>query len=363
MPTDLAEPIFVGVDTHADTHHVAVIDGIGRHLDDREFLTNPSGYRKLLDWVRGVGQVQAVGVEGTGAYGAQLARVLSAAGLTVVEVNRPDRVSRRANGKSDPLDAYAAAQTVVSGRATTTPKSRDGIVESVRCLRVARRSAIKAKTQCINQIRGILVTGPAELREQMKPLGTAALIQALTKLRPAADLTSPATATKRALRSLARRHTALTGEIKELDTVLAELTAVAAPGLLTKTGVGADVAGQLLVTAGDNPERLRTEASFAHLAGVAPTPASSGRTVRHRLNRGRDRAANNALHTIAIVRLKYHERTRAYARRRTAEGLSSKDIIHCLKRAIAREIYHELTHPTGFTDTGSPATNPNQITA
>lgn len=363
MPTNLIELIFVGVDTHADTHHVAVVDGVGRHLGDREFPTDPSGYRNLLDWVRGVGQVQAVGVEGTGAYGAQLARVLSAAGLRVVEVNRPDRVSRRANGKSDPLDAYAAAQAVVSGRATTTPKSRDGIVESIRCLRVARRSAIKAKTQCINQIRGILITGPTDLREQMKPLGTAALVRALTKLRPATDLTSPAAATKRALRSLARRHSALAEEIKELDTVLTELTAIAAPGLLAKTGVGAEVAGQLLVTAGDNPERLRTEASFAHLTGVAPIPASSGRTMRHRLNRGGDRGANNALHTIAVVRLKYDERTRAYAQRRTAEGLSSKDIMRCLKRAIAREIYHELTRPKQFTDTGPTATNPTQIAA
>jgi transposase len=222
-------------------------------------------------------------------------------------------------------------------------------VESIRCLRVSRRSAVKAKTQCINQIRGLLITGPMDLREQMKPLGTAALIQALSRLRPGSELSWPAAATKLTLRSLARRHMALSDEIRELDTVLDELTTAAAPGLLAKTGVGTDVAGQLLVSAGDNPERLRSEASFAHLAGVAPLPASSGRTNRHRLNRGGDRAANKALHTVAIVRLKYDERTRAYARRRTAEGLSKKDIMRCLKRAIAREIYQELTRPTGFT--------------
>ena len=210
---------------------------------------------------------------------------------------------------------------------------------------------MKAKTQCINQIRGMLVTGPVELREHMKPLGTTALIRTLSLLRPGTELASPVAATKLALRSLARRHIALAEEIKDLDVALAELTATAAPGLLAKTGVGAEVAGQLLVTAGDNPERLRSEASFAHLAGVAPIPASSGRTTRHRLNRGGDRAANKALHTIAVVRLKYDERTRAYAQRRTSEGLSMKDIMRCLKRAIAREVYQELMRPTGFTTT------------
>ena len=272
MPADPTD-VFVGVDTHADTHHVAVVDQLGRHLGDREFPADPGGYRSLLDWISSFGSVTGVGVEGTGTYGAQLVRVLTAAGLAVLEVNRPDRATRRANGKSDPVDAYAAAQAVASGRADSIPKSRDGIVESIRCLRVARRSAIKAKTQCINQIRGLLITGPMDLREQMKPFGTAALIQALSRLRPGTDLSSPEAATKLTLRSLARRHLALSEEIRELDAVLEELTTTAAPGLLAKTGVGTEVAGQLLVTAGDNPERLRSEASFAHLAGVAPIPA------------------------------------------------------------------------------------------
>lgn len=359
MPAASTDVVFVGVDTHADTHHVAVVDQLGRHLGDRQVPADPAGYRCLLDWICTFGTVAGVGVEGTGTYGAQLGRVLTAAGLAVLEVNRPDRATRRANGKSDPVDAYAAAEAVASGRADSVPKSRDGIVESIRCLRVARRSAVKAKTQCINQIRGLLITGPVDLREQMKPLGTAALIQALSLLRPGTDLSSPAAATKLTLRSLARRHIALSDEIRELDAVLDELTTTAAPGLLAKTGVGTEVAGQLLVTAGDNPARLRSEASFAHLAGVAPIPASSGRTNRHRLNRGGDRAANKALHTVAVVRLKYDERTRAYARRRTAEGLSMKDIMRCLKRAIAREIYQELTRPTGFTPTtGNPPVSP-----
>jgi transposase len=267
--------VFAGVDTHADTHHAAVVDVLGRHLDDREFPATPVGYRALLAWIGLLGVIQAVGVEGTGAYGAELSRVLRAAGEVVIEVDRPDRSSRRAHGKTDPLDAYAAAQAVASGRAEGIPKSRDGIVESIRCLRVARRSAVKAKTQCINQIRAMLINGPAELREQMRALPTGKLIGALSRLRPGSDLSSPSAATKMALRSLARRHLTLTQELKELDAALAELTAMAVPGLLAKTGVGVDVAAQLLVTAGDNPGRLRSEASFAHLTGTAPIPASS----------------------------------------------------------------------------------------
>jgi transposase len=337
--------VFAGVDTHADTHHAAAVDGLGRALGDREFPATPAGYRALLAWVRSWGVLGSVGVEGTGAYGAELTRVLTAAGEAVKEVDRPDRSSRRAHGKTDPLDAYAAAKAVASGRAAGTPKTRDGIVESIRCLRVARRSAVKAKTQCINQIRAMLITGPIDLREQMRPLPTGKLLRALSRLRLGTDLSSPSTATKMALRSLARRHLTLTEELTELNTALTELATTAAPGLLAKTGVGIDVASQLLVTAGDNPQRLRSEASFAHLTGVAPIPASSGRTHRHRLNRGGDRAANNALHTVALVRMRYDDRTRAYVHRRTAEGLSKKDIMRCLKRAIAREIYHEITHP------------------
>jgi transposase len=197
----------------------------------------------------------------------------------------------------------------------------------------------------VNQIRA-LVNGPAELREQMKLLATPQLIRSLARLRPGLDLADPATGCKQALRSLARRHAALEEEVKELHQALTELTAAAAPGLLAKPGVGIHVAAQLLVTAGDNPHRLGTEASFAHLTGVAPIPASSGQRHRHRLNRGGDRAANNALYTVALVRMRHDERTRAYVQRRSAEGLSKKDIIRCLKRAIAREMYRELTHPT-----------------
>lgn len=332
-----------GVDTHGLTHHAAVIDTVGRHLADCEFPATIRGYRDLLDWMRGHGALTAVGVEGTGAYGAELARVLTAAGVTVVDVDRPDRKTRRMKGKSDPIDAYAAATAVLSGRATGIPKSRDGVVEAVRVLRIARRSAVKARTQAMNQIRGLLFSAPALLREQVAGLERAALIRTLARLRPGDDLSRPLAAARASLRRLARRHQALDTEIAELDTEIGPLVKQAAPALLELFGVGPETAGQLLASAGDNPERMRSEGAFAHLAGVAPIPASSGRTHRHRLNRGGDRAANNALHTIVLTRMRFDERTRAYVERRTKQGLNKKDIMRCLKRFVAREVYRALT--------------------
>lgn len=332
-----------GVDTHGLTHHAAVIDPVGRHLADREFPATVRGYRDLLDWMRSHGTLVAVGVEGTGAYGAELARVLTAAGATVIDVDRPDRKTRRMKGKSDPIDAYAAATAVLSGRATGIPKSRDGVVEAVRVLRIARRSAVKARTQAMNQIRGLLVAAPAMLREQVTGLDRAVLIRTLARLRPGDDLSRPLAATRASLRRLARRHQALDAEITELDAEIGPLVKQAAPALLELFGVGPETAGQLLASAGDNPERMRSEGAFAHLAGVAPIPASSGRTHRHRLNRGGDRAANNALHTIVLTRMRFDARTRAYVERRTKEGLNKKDIMRCLKRFVARQVYRALT--------------------
>ncbi|OBF71989.1 transposase [Mycobacterium sp. 852002-51759_SCH5129042] len=334
-----------GVDTHGLTHHAAVIDPVGRHLADREFPATSRGYRDLLVWLRSHGTVTKVGVEGTGAYGAELARVLAAAGVTVIDVDRPDRKTRRSQGKSDPIDAYAAAMAVLSGRATGIPKSRDGVVEAVRVLRAARRSAVKSRTQALNQIRGLLVSAPSVLRERTAGMERSALIRTLARLRPDADLSDPLTATRTALRLLARRCQALDTEIADLEAQIRPLVVRAAPALLDLYGVGPETAGQLLATAGDNPERMHSEAAFAHLAGVAPIPASSGRTNRHRLNRGGDRAANNALHTIVLVRMRFDPRTRAYVDRRTKEGLSRKEIMRCLKRFVAREVYRTLTAP------------------
>ncbi|MEU3017832.1 IS110 family transposase [Nocardiopsis sp. NPDC007018] len=340
--TDQPLDVTAGVDTHGHTHHAAIIDPLGRHLADAEFDATGPGYHQLLTWLESFGTVAAVGVEGTGAYGAELARHLARAGLTVVEVDRPDRKMRRMKGKSDPIDAYAAATAVASGRATGTPKTRDGIVEAIRALRVVRRSAVKARTQAINQTRQLVVTAPEQVRAALRDLPVKELTARCARLRPGTDLTDPVPAVKFALRRLGKRVGALDEELQELDVRLKALTRQAAPELLEVKGVGPDVAGQLLATCGDNPDRLGSEAAFAHLCGVAPIPASSGRRDRHRLNRGGDRAANHALHTIVLSRMRWDERTRAYVERRTGQGLATKDIMRCLKRYVAREVFQVL---------------------
>jgi transposase len=356
--TDQPPQVIGGVDTHAATHHAALIDPIGRHLADKEFPATTAGYQELTAWLGSAGDLIAVGVEGTGSYGAALARHLTTAGITVVEVDRPDRKARRAQGKTDPIDAYAAAMAVASGRAGGTPKTRDGLIEAIRMLHVARRGAVKARTAAINQIKGLITTAPAPLREQLAGHGTAALITTLARLRPAADLTDPSAAAKKALRALARRWQQLDTEATEHETDIAVLVHTANPALLALPGCGPLTAAQLLITAGDNPARMHTEGAFAHLTGTAPIPASSGQTRRHRLSRGGDRQANNALHMIAITRLGHDQRTRDYAERRTTEGLSKKDIIRCLKRYIAREVHKALTS----TNTPPPTAKPHVTT-
>ncbi len=333
-----------GVDTHADTHHAAVLLMHGGRVADAEFPAAAAGYAQLLAWLRGFGRLHAVGVEGTGSYGAGLARHLHAAGITVVEVNRPDRRARRLVGKSDPLDAYAAAEVVLAGRASALPKLGTGIVEAIRALHLTRASAVKARTVAINELRALLVTAPAGVGDQLRELPTTALVNTCARLRPRGDgLADPEQATKQALRRLAGRYRALSQEITELDGQLHALVTHACPALLATFGVGVETAAQLLITIGDNPDRIRSEAAFAALCGVAPIPASSGKTRKHRLSRGGDRQANRALYMITITRLHRCPRTRAYATRRTTQGLSTKDIIRCLKRYIAREIYKTLT--------------------
>lgn len=333
-----------GVDTHADTHHAAVVDHLGGILGDREFPATPTGYRALLRWLRSFGRLLGVGVEGTGSYGAGLTRYLTKAQVRVIEVNRPDRTARRATGKSDSLDAIAAARAVVSGTATTIPKTRSGPVESIRVLTVARDGAVKARTAAINQFTAIVLTAPDEIRTQLTPLSKAAQIRTCATASMDLDqLTTTDQATLFALRSLAQRIRALDTEVSHADKHLAAITTRTAPTLTAMFGVGPDSAARLLITAGDNPDRLTTESSLAHLCGVAPLPASSGkRTNRHRLNRGGDRQANKALYTITLSRLRYDQRTRDYATRRTNQGLSKKEIIRCLKRYITREVYTAL---------------------
>ena len=333
-----------GVDTHLDTHTAAVIDPVGRVLGTQQFPATASGYTALLAWMRGFGRLQRAGIEGTGAYGAGLARRLREQGLEVIEVDRPNRKTRRFQGKSDPIDAIAAAKTALAGERTGTPKQRDGRVEALRNLRVARRSAIDQRADTQRQIKTLIVTAPDELRTQLRGLIVRQLIITCANLRPdRADAATPTTATKIALRSLARRHQQLTTEITDLDELLQPLVAAINPSLVAVNGVGTDTAGQLLVTAGENHDRLTSEAAFAMLCGVAPIPASSGKTNRHRLNRGGDRKANAALYRVVLCRLRWDPRTRDYMERRTKDGLSKKEIIRCLKRYVARELYQIIT--------------------
>lgn len=333
-----------GVDTHGDVHVAAVIDSTGRILATSSFAASAAGYRGLLRWLRRHGHVAGIGVEGTGSYGAGLARYLAGEGVTVTEVNRPDRQRRRRHGKSDTVDAEAAARAALNGDAAGTPKAGGGPVESVRVLRLARRSAIKARTQAANQIRDLIVTAPDRLRARLRSLDTGQRVAVCSRFRTG-DTTDPGEATKLALRTLARRHCELSTEIDALDAQLAVLCAAINPALLAAHGVGTEVAATLLVTAGDNPERMSTEAAFAALCGTSPVEASSGKVTRHRLNSGGDRQANNALWRIVLVRMSSDARTQAYVARRTLEGKSKREIIRCLKRHVAREMFRLLTRP------------------
>jgi transposase len=332
-----------GVDTHAATHHAVVVDLLGVLQGSQEFTATATGYSELLGWLRSHGRVDRVGVEGTGAYGAGLARHLHDKGVSVIEVPRPDRRLRRQRGKSDPIDAEAAARAVLAGTATVKPKLANGSIEAIRAIRVARNGAVKAKTAATNALQALLITAPEPLRAQLRCRSTIKLVAACGALRPdMARLHEPTHALKLALRSVAQRVDALAIEARQLNRQLAALTERAAPATSAVFALGPDTTSALLVSIGDNPDRLRSESAFAHLCGVAPIPASSGKTNRHRLHRGGDRSANHALHIALIVRLRYCPRTKAYAARRTADGLSMAEIIRCLKRYLAREVFIAL---------------------
>jgi transposase len=330
-----------GVDTHAETHVAAALDAIGGLLGVQEFPASPAGYAHLLNWLAGFGAVCLVGIEGTGSYGAGLARYITAAGVRVVEVDRADRQDRRRAGKSDPLDAVSAARAAQSGRARGAPKGRDGAVEAIRALMVAKRTARSERTQTINQARALVVTGPDDIRIRFAQHTPAGLVAELAALRPRPGAVV-GYATRIALRELGRRAQFLDRQLQRLDEFIVPLVTARAPGLLALYGVGHDTAAVLLVAAGDHPERLRSEAAWAHLCATAPIPASSGKVTRHRLNRGGDRQANHALWRIVITRMSSHPPTRTYVDRRSKEGLSKKEIIRCLKRYVAREVYPHL---------------------
>lgn len=337
--------VTIGVDTHKDLHVAVALDTVGRRLAERTTPATAAGYQQLYHWAEELGDVEAFGVEGTGSYGAGLARYLRQRGSRVIEVNRPDRSTRHRKGKSDPIDAEAAARSVLAGTATATPKGGgDDQVEIIRMIKLTRDSAVKAQTQAVNQLKAVLVTAPDELRESLASLGLVTLLNRCAAFRPG-ELTTPLSAAKHSLRLLARRALALRQEARELREHLERLTAVAAPALRELTGIGPDSAAALLLTAGDNPSRLRSEAAFAALCGTNPVPASSGKITRFRLNRGGDRQANAALHRAIVTRMRWHEPTKDYVARRTAEGKTTPEIMRCLKRYVAREVYAALTDP------------------
>lgn len=333
--------VTLGVDTHADSHVAFAVDDVGRSLGSISIPATPSGYRELLSWVSSFGDLHRAGVEGTGSYGFGLTRFLISCGVEVLEVERPNRQHRRRFGKSDTTDAESAARSVLAGTTLGTPKSSRGPVEMIRVLRSTRRSAVKARTQCRNQIHALLLTSPGEFRETFSALTFDQLLRRASRFRVSSP-SDVSAATKLALRTLARRYTFLTAEISFLDQVLARLVTEAAPQLVALPGVGTDSAAALLLSVGDNPSRLLSESSFAHLCGVAPIAASSGKTVRYRLNRGGNRDANRALHVVALSRMSFDVRTKEYVSRRTSEGKTKREIIRCLKRYIVREVYNVI---------------------
>lgn len=345
--TTTIEPATVvgGVDTHLDLHVAAALDGAGALLGVEAFPTTPAGYRALLAWLRGFGPLAVVGVEGTGSYGAGLARHLHAAGIAVTEVNRPDRAARRRRGKTDAYDAEAAARTALAGhREDRAPaaKLNQGAVEALRTYKTAHDQAVKQRTATLNLMHQLVVTAPEDLRQELAGLTKHTLPEhcARFRLTHAPDTNAdPRAATKATLKRLGRRVLALVEEIELYNTQITALTAAIAPTVLDQPGVGPQTLAQLLITISSNPDRFATEAAFAALCGTSPIPASSGKTDRHRLSRGGDRQANCALHMIALSRLRIHQPTRDYITTRTRDGRSTPHLRRMLKRYIARELF------------------------
>jgi transposase len=332
-----------GVDTHADVHVAAAIDENGGVSGVESFPADAAGYESLVVWLVGFGPVLRVGVEGTGSYGVGLSRFLHDHDVEVVEVDRPNRQTRRRLGKSDPIDAISAARAALSGTARVTPKRRDGPVEEMRVLLVARRSARRQRIATLNQLRQVVICAPDQIRVRFKDRYKTGLVSEAARMRPRKGSDPIVFTTNVVIRGLARRIQGLNDEMRSIDSTLVGLIELKAPSLLALYGVGIDTAATLLVTAGDNPERLHTERSWAHLCGVTPIPAGSGKTSgRVRLNRGGDRQANAALYRIVLTRMSGDEETRNYVRRRRAQGLNTGEIMRCLKRYVARQTFKQL---------------------
>jgi transposase len=342
MHDTMSEAVVIGVDTHKDIHVAVAINGLGVKLDTTFIPVTSRGYKQLAEWASGHGAVCAFGIEGTGSYGAGLSRALTEWGFRVVEVGRVNRQLRRRRGKSDSADAESAARTVLAGEADAEPKSGNGGVEMIRHLKIARDTALKARTQAMVTLKTLLVNAPQPLREQFIGItGKMTLVRTIAAIRPGA-ISTPTASAKIALRALARRWLALDAEIKEHEAALETLVLAEAPALMEAPGVSTGTVADMLVVLGDNPGRIRSEAAFAKLCGVCPVAASSGKTNRHRLNRGGNRRANAALYRVALVRMRHHPPTQEYVARRTVEGKSPREIRRCLKRYIAREIFQHL---------------------
>jgi transposase len=344
--------IVVGVDTHKDQHVAAAVDPARGVIQAASFGNDGPGHAALAAWAACLGPVSAFGIEGTGSYGKTLTAYLTGAGAVVVEVGTYASSGRRARGKSDALDAEAAAWAVINGRAKATPKSSDGLAEALRVLTVARDGAVKARTEAINAIKALLADD-LDLAETCRGKAAKAIAAHLARLRP--GRTSEALGARRvALKSAANRYLDLDAEAAELETRIKDLTVKVAPDLVAAFGISYLTAATILAAVGDNRERIRSEAAFAKLAGACPIPAGSGKTDgRHRLYRGGNRQLNKALHTIVLCRMGHDERTKRYVAERIRRGKTKREIIRMLKRALAREIFHLLNQVTH--DTPSPA--------
>lgn len=345
-------PVILGVDTHRDTHVAAVLTEPGAVLATKDFPATPAGYTALHAWAASHGTLTTAGIEGTGSYGAALTRHLVGTGVTVIEVNRPDRAARRRHGKNDTVDAIAAARSVIDGKATATPKTGDGHAEALRLYKTCKDSAVKARTTAINQLRADLISADPHLRQHLTNLTRATLIRTCATLPDTPAPASPAhAATVITLRTLARRIQALTAEINDLTSRITAAVKACAPALLERPGIGPDSAAALLIAAGDNPDRIATPAAYAALCGASPVEHSSGLHHHHRLNRGGDRQANAALYRIAQTRLRWDPATADYLARRTAQGKTRRAIIRCLKRYIAREVFNLIRQAATTTAT------------
>lgn len=336
------DQIIIGVDTHKSNHIAVAINTQGARLGTKTITATQQGYRDLEAWASEFGEVKAFGIEGTGSYGAGLSRALLATGHTILDVMRPDRQLRYLHGKSDCLDAESAARSVLNGQATAVAKIQTGSSEMIRHIKIARDSAVKAKSQAMITLKTLIINAPTELRDTLDLIkGPVTLIRHIAALRPG-KITSPTASAKASMRAIARRWLALHEEIQTHERELERMVREKAPELMKSHGISTLTVAEMLILVGDNPERIRSEAALAKLCGVCPIPASSGKTTRMRLNRGGNRQANAALHRVAVVRMRDHEVTKTYAARRTAEGKTRREIVRCIKRYIVREIYRHL---------------------